>query len=145
MTKVFIRDKNNKIIGEQNLIEQGQYIKEIMILNSKLCNVNNKINLVLLSLNNRLPKKERIYFLTKLEKLKLEAIEISKMIKELTNSKKYNHFTQYDFKVESKDFLEFKPIISEIQKEKSKHLKLAYTYCKNRKRDNIMITLDSNE
>lgn len=142
MTKIFIRDDNRNIIGVENLIEEGEYLKEIIILENKLKRINSLMNLIKLNLDKKLLKKDRIYFQNKLEELKREMIEINENLKILENSKKYNHFKQNDFQVQ-KGSLEFKPIETEENKRKRKNLNLAYYYCKRRKRDNIMITLEN--
>lgn len=145
MPEKFIRDQNNKIIDKKTLIEQGHYVVKKIELEKQLARINNEIDFIINMLDGKLSKKERNRLLNKLIGLKLDMQEVNELIEKLDNSIIYNHFNQTDFKVEKKDMLEFIPILSEKQREKNKHLQLAFYYSRKKNRESVFITLDPDD
>lgn len=146
MSRLFIRDENNKIVGTKLYLEKLMKEKEIEKLKYEYINIKNKIqyfekilDIVLNSTSYGFNKGYEVRDIQK--KIMLLNRDKQQIICDILEHKKaltYNFFEETNLNVENNyNELQFNPIISEKQKEKqkikNKNLKEAREYTKQSK------------
>lgn len=145
MKKIFVRDENYEIVGTRIELEKNEWIKEVLRVEKELNLCKVSIKLINHSLDGKLSKKRKIYFLNQLKEFELKQQELKNKLEELKHIKTYDMFEETNLHATVRESIEFTPIISEEKKAKQKSLNSVYNLQRNKKRDTVMITLDQND
>ena len=142
MIKRFVRDEEYKIIGTKIELEKNEWLKEVLKLEKELSLCELSMKLINHSLEGRISRKRKIYFLNQLKEQKLKKQSVIEKLEMLKHVKTYDIFNETDLHAPARESIEFTPVISEEKKAKQKNLNAIYNLYRKRQRDNVMITLD---
>ncbi|MBE6160407.1 MAG: hypothetical protein E7157_05125 [Lactobacillales bacterium] len=137
MLREFIRNENRDIVDTRLVMEKCEWIRKIIEKRKELSNADLALEYIYEKLSGKISKRDRKHFAEQSIKYQQKRLSLESELEELDKARIYDHFTQHDLGIKSKEYIEFTPITSSKQKVKQIE--------RPQRKTNVMITLNPND